>query len=518
MIEQQKIGCGGFYLPKIYYKDQKYVTFSLAKGEIDYAELSKWNFPDKFLCFVMERNLLSFIDSTYPNPRTKNEVPIWFLISCQFVMRLYQIGEYHKLQYLLNAGSILTKFGFNVGAGNIGFNDKNKKNRTTAVHPDTVRKFFKDTKSEEIRAWYRQELQHWFRSQRVFDHQGIFILDQSRLVVPDNKHYTNAVKMPVDEHGQWYKELGDLTEEQKQSLVYHPCYTISTLLTVKAKIQGFHIAGYELGPGNEDELIQAKRLIPNFCRSLYGVMKLLIVDRGYIDGELINKIKRDYAVDILIPLKKTMATYHDAVALANMKNSWQIIKAEYSEQHLLLKQEITPIIILDPWKGIDYKLYATVSKHINWEPKTARYIETYGVLVSTKKFLSAEMMENLYNLRVQIEERFRQFKLGWHIADFSSPHDSLIESHVCFTLLTYSLLQLYLQRKDLQEKTNRMISTLRVDESLGKDSVLVYAKDNYGVFDLDDYTLKVAELDGQPKEKIKATMVKQKRDRLWRGE
>jgi hypothetical protein len=125
-------------------------------------------------------------------------------------------------------------------------------------------------------------------------------------------------------------------------------------------------------------------------------------------------------------------------------------------------------------------------------------------------------MLDLYNLRVQIEERFRQFKLAWHISKFPSTNDSLIESHVCFTLLTYSLLQLYLQNKDLQKKTNQMINTLRVDESLGKDAVLVYAKDKYGVFNLDDYTIKVAELEEIPKEKIKTIMLKQKENRLAR--
>lgn len=181
----------------------------------------------------MEHNLLKFIDTTYPNPRSKNEVPIWFLISCQFVMRLHQTGNYHQLQYLLNAGSILTKFGFNVGAKHIGFNSKNKKNRTTAIHPDTVRKFFKDTKS-------------------------------------------------LDE---------------------------------------FHIAGYELGAGNEDELVQAKRLVPDFCRYNSGLMQLLIVDRGYIDSDFINKIKHDYTVDILIPLKNNMDDYRDAVNLAVIKKN-----------------------------------------------------------------------------------------------------------------------------------------------------------------------------------------------------
>lgn len=235
-MNKQQCGTHGFYFPRIYEKNQRWVEARLTEGKIDYADLTQWSFPDEFLCFVLERNLMAFMDRSYPNPRTRNDVPIWFLISCQFIMRLHQTGNYHHLGFLLNAGSLLTRFGFNVGAKQIGFNDKNTKQRKTAIHADTARKFFKDTNPLRIRQWYREDLQQWFRQQRTFDHRGIFVLDQSHLVVPDNANYKDAVKMPVDEHGQLYANLGSLTLEQKKSLVYHRCYTLSTLLNVGSAI------------------------------------------------------------------------------------------------------------------------------------------------------------------------------------------------------------------------------------------------------------------------------------------
>ena len=41
MTGRNKLSTGGFYLPVIYYKDQKYVTSCLNNGEIDYADLTK---------------------------------------------------------------------------------------------------------------------------------------------------------------------------------------------------------------------------------------------------------------------------------------------------------------------------------------------------------------------------------------------------------------------------------------------------------------------------------------------
>lgn len=524
-MSSQSIGSGGFYHPTIYQKNQKQVEQRLEQGDIDYADLTQWSFPDEFLCFVLESNLLKFIDSSYPNPRSKNEVPIWFLVSCQFVMHLYQTGSYHHLQFLLNSGSILTRFGFNVGAKKIGFNSKNKKIRKTAIHADTARnhadtarKFFKDTRHDEICQWYRHDLQTWFRGQRAFQHQGIFVLDQSHLVVPDNENYIDAVKMPVDEHGQLYSNLGSLTQEQKNALIYHRCYTLSTLLNVSTNYDQFHVAGYELGPGNQDELVQAKKLVPDFCRKFPGLIKLLIVDRGYIDKTFIKKIKCDYGIDVLIPLRKDMDDYQESIALANMKNNWELVeKKEDNNGRLLFKKEIASIDNLELWCSLENKMHAIATRYTTWNHQYEKYDEKYAVLISTKKYTDPKMMMSHYDLRVQTEERFRQFKHAWYICDFPSPHASLVESHVCFTLLTYSLLQLYLRREDLRDKTNKMISTLRAEERMGKDAVLVYARNKYGVFDLDDYTVRVAGLQDSPRQRLIAIMQAQKEARIKRN-
>ena len=80
----QQRGRGGFFFPKVYQKAQRTVEAALERGEIDYADITQWYFPDEFFCFVQEMKLLEFVDHSYPNPRINNAVPIWFLISCQF--------------------------------------------------------------------------------------------------------------------------------------------------------------------------------------------------------------------------------------------------------------------------------------------------------------------------------------------------------------------------------------------------------------------------------------------------
>ena len=54
--------------------------------------------------------------------------------------------------------------------------------------------------------------------------------------------------------------------------------------------------------------------------------------------------------------------------------------------------------------------------------------------------------------------------------------------------LTYSLIQLYLNKKHLNALANKTITSLRSEDQMGINSVIVYSGDYFAVFDLDDYT------------------------------
>lgn len=510
-------GKGGFFLPKIYHKAQEYVLNRLENGEVDYLDLSKWSFADEFLCFILQLRFFDFADKTYPNPRKVNLVPVWFLVAAQFVLRLHNRRVYDDLRYFLNAGSILTKVGFNASAaGVVGFNEKNTYDRRTAIDADTVRKYYRDTNSQELRDWYNASVQGWFRGRKVFDKHGLFILDQSHLVVPDNPNYKDAVRMPVDEHGQRYRGLDKMSDEKRKALVYHPCYTLSCLLHVNTSGDLYHIAGYDFGPGNADELVQAENLLPAFCKMYPGVMKELILDRGYISGPFIGRMKQIYKVDVLIPLRSSMSDFQDGLKIAEGQE-WTTTENETDENGKVLRKTITTCVKkMELWEECPVPLDVYVSETTRWSKSKQAY-ETYNwVLAATKSYPSEAAAIARYSLRVQVEERFKQLKCYWNIADFPSPAPGLMEAQLCFISLTYSLLQLYLRRRDLQDLTHRTIETQRTEQRLGKDAVLVYAEDSFGVYNLDDYTFTIMDLEPGPKEKLKGTLEHQKSVRITR--
>jgi len=276
----------------------------------------------------------------------------------------------------------------------------------------------------------------------------------------------------------------------------------------------FHVASYELGPGNEDELIQAEKMLLRFCRKFPGLIKTLIMDRGYIDKDFIYKMQHDYQIDVLVPLRKNMDAYIDAVAIAKKQNNWETIEEQKIDEKILLKKEIAKVLDISLWSPLN--IHALITRYTVWNKELHRYDENYAVLASTKKYSLSKMMVTHYELRVKTEERFRQLKRSWYITAFPSPHASLVESHVCFTLLTYSLLQFYLRRNDLRQHTQKMLTSIRADERLGINTVLVYAGNYYAVFDLDDYTIRVAKLGETPRQRLATIMQAQKEERLKR--
>jgi hypothetical protein len=242
----------------------------------------------------------------------------------------------------------------------------------------------------------------------------------------------------------------------------------------------------------------------------------LIVDRGYIDGPLIGTMKQTYKVDVLIPLKSSMNDFQDALQIARTQE-WTTTEHKTDSDGKVLRKTLTTCVKqMDLWEDCPIPLDTYVSETTRWSTSKQAYETYHWVLAATKSYPSEAAAIARYRLRTDVEERFRQLKCFWNIADFTSPAPGLMEAQICFILLTYSLLQLYLRRRDLRDLTHRVIQTLRNEERLGLDAVLVYVEDAYGVYNFDDYSLTLMNLDSEPRDKLKRILQNQKEVRLSR--
>ena len=93
----------------------------------------------------------------------------------------------------------------------------------------------------------------------------------------------------------------------------------------------------------------------------------------------------------------------------------------------------------------------------------------------------------------------------------------MIESHITFSLLTYSLIQLYLNKAHLNKLANKTIASLKSEEQMGINSVIVYSGKYFAVFDLDDYTEIIVDLKEEARLRLQRWIKTFKKQGRFRG-
>src|SRR5437899_2322794 len=64
---------------------------------------------------------------------------------------------------------------------------------------------------------------------------------------------------------------------------------------------------------------------------------LVLEDRGFVDGETMTFLKRQRRVDVIVPLKSTMLSYHEAVQLAELQGEWQPHPSRDNQRYAFVK-------------------------------------------------------------------------------------------------------------------------------------------------------------------------------------
>jgi Transposase DDE domain len=471
----------------IVFKENKVeVRERLKDGRIDYLDLTSWSFQDRLFGFLIEERFFEWCGSSYPTPRQRENIPVWFLLACGIQMKLHRSAAFQRLTYILRSGSILTRVRFNVGLKGGGFNEKNKKSREIPIDQDSARKFFTDTGASGVEHWYNTDVQKWLRRHRGYsDKEGIFILDPTLIVLPDNPNYRKAALLPLDQEGR-YVDVQKLSPQERKRFKYTRAYKLTMLLHWSRQDDYFMFAGGHLGKGDESGLKRGEELVDQFVSEVgKGVIKLLIMDREFIDGPMITRFKKSYGIDCLVPLKSNMHALLDALGISKIEGVKWLVYDEVKDEagRVVEVEEVAGVGRVESWESCEVPLYIILVR----ARKADGHNEIWA-LASTKESEDPRLARELYKGRMQIEERIDQIKNCWWVGCFTTPNFNADVVHVFFVLLTYTLIQLYLKASHHEELATKTIETLKQEERLGKDAVIVYAEKYFAVFDLDEYT------------------------------
>ena len=94
---------------------------------------------------------------------------------------------------------------------------------------------------------------------------------------------------------------------------------------VLAPLDLFLTVAARVVPGNKHECPILYEMVDDFVKAVErGWMKILMVDRGLIDGPNMGRLKTDYRIDPVGPLKKNMDAYKDVIGLTRLKDfQWE---------------------------------------------------------------------------------------------------------------------------------------------------------------------------------------------------
>jgi hypothetical protein len=507
---------------RVFEENTSAVLHALRRGEIDCVDGSSWAFPDLFFAFLIgPAQFLSWAASTFPTPRKRHLVPVWLELCCAIHMALAEEPAFRGLEHLLQAGPLLTRVKLNLGGCAGGFNYRNTKPRRTVLCPDTVRKYFRTTKTDALLDWYHHDLLAWFRRKRAFAKSRVFALDSTYIVVPENERYTATARLPLDDRHQFI-DTSKLNEAEKKRVRYKPCYKLTYLLHLGEEPgpeahRYFLIPAFRMGPGDDDSHAHARWIVDTVHREGgKGWMQWLVADRGFLDGEWIGELKKKHGTNLVIPLRKDMDAFEDVVGMARLAGqdvAWETVREERDERgEVRVRERVTAFSEVRSWQACPLPLYVALI-HKEWRTPTGETKEDQWAIASPEPFSSGRALVDFYHRRSRIEEVNRALKQPRRLDRFTSPAYPLVLSHVLFTLLTYSLLQFFLKSEEHWDLTNRFLRSLRQAPALGREAVVVYAKENFGVFDQEEYTKVLLGLPEAARQRMLARIETQQRER-----
>jgi hypothetical protein len=488
----------------LFERNDALVVEAFRRGEFDYLEGVGEISETDFFRAITSRKILEKLAATYPTPCQKQDVPLWVYIAGDISMRFHGVNQFHAFPYVIRSGGMVNAFGPEMGhkaihpqTGDVtlncqGFNKKNDYDRQTPLDQDTLRKMAKRTAAEQLMNWFNRDVAGIFKQHHVFDPEGLFVGDASYLFVPDNPRYEGSSRLLFDDHNHPV-DSQKLTLQERRRYRWLRCYKLISLIHINRKGDFFLYAAVKVVAGKEHESPLLYQMIEQFVEYHgKGVIKKVLLDRGFLDGPHIGRCKQEWGIDVLMPVRRNMEIYQDILGLAEAGEldfkPWvapsspaklaplhipeTVRKREEARQRTLAQRkaqakaeskakaettaakpspapvrcEVAVVAEVRTFTSCPVPLDVIVNKEI-----TADGHEDYWMLISTAPVSDPALGRQDYALRTTIEERHRQLKCYSDLEGFSSRSFNLIVNQVVFILLTYSLLQWYLLRRGRQE-------------------------------------------------------------------
>jgi Transposase DDE domain len=267
------------------------------------------------------------------------------------------------------------------------------------------------------------------------------------------------------------------------------------------------VVAAQVVPIQERETRYTLALVRQAIRNLGpGILRVLLVDRGFLDGADLWELKQTLGIDFVVPAKAKMRITTDAQGLARQEpDNESLFRAERAGTPKRGKDgrewhdgQVTVLGVADL---TSYDQYGDAA-HAQQANRTAFVGHPLNALVvlswqgetsapgDEKVFLTSLPIPHpltlldLYDLRSLIENTaFRELKQGWCLESYPKKTDDAVRAHVFLTLVTFTLANAF-RTSHGQTLADYGIRRQRAEQQCGK--IVIFAGDYYAVFDLEE--------------------------------
>jgi len=470
-------------------RNQKEVAKRITAGDYRMIRGAGWGFLDRFIIFLKTVGYLKILD-VEGKGYSRKMITVAKLLLTYNVKILMGISSMNQVpEMLFGDVGLLMLLGFTAEQIKSGHCSRGKGKSNKPMHKDTLADMLDRFTPQEMERILNTGVKLLVKCGFIKD--DIYIMDDSMLETTEKCKGCGS-KTVKEKH---VNKKGEIEEIEVTKYGFK-------LLIIRA-VRSRNIVAAKVIKINEDARNYAFKLLKQAIKNIgEGKMKILLVDRGFIDGQLLWQIKHTLKINFIIPLKTDMHITSDARGFRNMQDNERIFREKRENIHVV---GIKGLTTYDQYGDAKHNSKNAHEPDFKGNPVNAVMVTKWGakeygagkekVFLTTLPINRPLDIIDKYDLRSLIENTsFRELKQGWLINRVQKKTKNGITSHAILTLCMYNMTCAY--RTELgQNLADKGMRRWRLETvSHTRDKVVVIAGEYYGIFDLEEIMI----LSGNP--------------------
>ncbi len=391
------------------------VLSALERGETDGILPAASGFMDRFAQFILKAGIPEVFDE-FPDHRKRKWIAPFFFCNVLLHKSLFRLRSLTAIGlFLFSSPDVMRTLGFQMRQIRDGFY---KGDGQRPFNEEAMSDFFAICKLGDFLENQKAMLKVILSSHPEIVEDGSFILDVLDVKIPAGKErrkerHLDVCVLSCVSGGEALPILWSIAEADKKA-----------------------------------DVTQGRALIGEALQILYGKIKRLIVDRGFISGSWVSELKQARNIDTVIGLKTNMTLHQDMVALSRYPDTkWIKVEPPKYRKGEVPKRHICYLSDLQLWEECKVPLSGIVIRD--------RYSDRveYYTIVTTDLSAESKQIYEWMRSRWAIEETFMEESRYGCLNRIGSCRESVGAANVHFSLLGYTLLRMFAreEERDIRE-------------------------------------------------------------------